>query len=472
MSQYITTIGLEVHCELSTNSKLFCSCKNEFGGEPNTHCCPVCSGHPGVLPVLNKRAVEYTVKAGLALGCRINRFSKWDRKNYYYPDLPKAFQTSQFDIPLCVGGEVRYKLNGKDRVVRLNRIHLEEDAGKLVHNGNVTEVDYNRGGVPLMEIVTEPDLISADDAVAFLEELRSVIRYCGVSECKMQEGNMRADVNLSLAKAGQPLGTRTETKNLNSFRSVRRAIESEQARQEEVLSSGGSISQETRHFDDNKGTSYAMRSKEDAMDYRYFPEPDLLPVVLTDKDVEDIKNTVPELRLSRSIRYENEYGLTDKDAEVLTAEPGIAELFDGTTRLGVPAKKVSNYILSEVLRKAKVEGSDDIVVGINAAQLAGILDLVAKNEINLVTSRDVLEKIWLTDMPAAAAVDALGIRQVNDEGEIEKIVLELIAANPGPAKQLREGNEKVMSFFVGQIMRATKGKCNPVIAGELLKKHI
>lgn len=470
MSDYIVTIGLEVHCELKTESKLFCSCVNKFGGEPNSHTCPICAGHPGVMPVLNKKAVEYTVKAGCAIGSRISRFSKWDRKNYFYPDLPKAWQTSQYDLPLCVGGEVKFDVGGEEKTVRLNRIHLEEDAGKLVHGAGFTAVDYNRCGVPLIECVTEPDIHSADEAVAFLEELAGIFRYCGISDCKMQEGSIRADVNLSLSRPGEPLGTRTETKNLNSFRSVRRAIEAEIARQTEVLESGGKVVQETRHFDDASGTGYGMRSKEDAQDYRYFPEPDLMPVVLSDADIDAIAAALPELKRARRARYTSELGLSDYDADVLTSDPAVADLFDETVKLGAVAKKAANYIMSEIMRKGKTEGEDGVTVGVTGAQLSDILSLVEKGEINLVASKDVLDKIWQTDMSASEAVDKLGLRQNNDAGEIEKLVRDIIAANPGPADDFRKGNEKVLSFFVGQLMKATKGKTNPKIAGDLVRK--
>ena len=470
MSEYIPTIGLEVHCELKTETKLFCSCRNTFGSEPNTNTCPVCAGHPGVLPVLNRKAVEYTVKAGCAIGCRISRYSKWDRKNYFYPDLPKAWQTSQYDLPLCMGGEVKITVGGEEKTVRLNRIHLEEDAGKLVHGAGATAVDYNRCGVPLMECVTEPDMHSADEAVAFLEELASIFRYAGVSDCRMQEGSIRADVNLSMSRPGEPLGTRTETKNLNSFRSVRRAIEAEIRRQTEVLESGGKVEQETRRFDDATGEGYAMRSKEDAQDYRYFPEPDLMPVVLGDDDVERIRATLPELARERRSRYTGTLGLSDYDAAQLTADPAVADLFDGAVKAGANAKKAANYVMSEIMRKGKTAGEDGIVVGISGAQLAELLALVDKGEINLVSSRDVLDKIWQTDMSASAAVDALGLRQNNDAGEIEKLVRDIVAANPGPAADYRGGNEKVLSFFVGQLMKATKGKTNPKIAGDLIRK--
>ncbi len=470
MSGYVPTIGLEVHCELKTETKLFCSCRNKFGSEPNTNTCPVCAGHPGVLPVLNRKAVEYTVRAGCAIGCKISRYSKWDRKNYFYPDLPKAWQTSQYDLPLCTGGEVKITVGGEEKTVRLNRIHLEEDAGKLVHGAGGTAVDYNRCGVPLMECVTEPDMHSADEAVAFLEELASVFRFAGVSDCRMQEGSIRADVNLSMSRPGEPLGTRTETKNLNSFRSVRRAIEAEIRRQTEVLESGGKVVQETRRFDDATGEGYGMRGKEDAQDYRYFPEPDLMPVVLSDDDVGRIRASLPELARDRRKRYTERLGLPAYDAEQLTCDPAVAELFDGAVNAGANAKKAANYVMSEIMRKGKTAGEDGIIVGISGTQLAELLALVDKGEINLVSSRDVLDRIWLTDETPSAAVDALGLRQNNDEGEIEKLVRDIVAANPGPADDFRKGNEKVLSFFVGQLMKATKGKTNPKIAGELVRK--
>lgn len=470
MSDYIVTIGLEVHCELKTKSKLFCSCPNEFGGEPNSHTCPICSGHPGVMPVINGKAVEYTVKAGCAIGSSISKYSKWDRKNYFYPDLPKAWQTSQYDLPLCIGGQVKIDVDGEEKTIRLNRIHLEEDAGKLVHDGKTTAVDYNRCGVPLIECVTEPDIHSADEAVAFIEELTSIFRYAGISDCKMQEGSIRADVNLSLSKPGEPLGTRTETKNLNSLRSVKRAIEAEIARQMEVLESGGKIVQETRHFDDATGTGYGMRSKEDAQDYRYFPEPDLMPVVLSDETIEKIRASLPEMRRERRARYTKEYNLSDYDAEQLTTDPFVADLFEGAVKMGAVPKKAANYVMSEIMRKGKTEGEDGITVGISGDQLYDILTLVEKGEINLVASKDVLDYIWLTDKKAAEAVEKLGLKQNNNTEEIEQLVRQIIAENPGPANDYRNGNEKVLSFFVGRLMKATKGKTNPKIAGELVQK--
>lgn len=467
--EYVTTIGLEIHCELKTATKIFCGCPNVFGGEPNTHCCPVCSGYPGVLPVLNRTAVEYTALAGLALGCKVNIYSKWDRKNYFYPDLPKAWQTSQYDLPIVGPGTVEYRVNGETRTVRINRIHLEEDAGKLVHEGGVTKVDYNRCGVPLMEIVTEPDIHSAEEAVAFLDELKSRMKYIGVSDVKMQEGSLRCDVNLSVAPAGQ-LGTRTETKNLNSFRAVSRSIAYEAARQIEVLENGGTIEQETRRWDDAAGEGYPMRSKEDAHDYRYFPEPDLLPVIMSPVTVDRLREKLPRLRHERIAQYVEAYKLSAYDADILTADRAVADLFDGAVALGAQPKKASNYIMSEILRKGKTEGSEDVTVGVTPEQLHAILALVDDGTVSLAATRDVLDRIWLTDESPAAAVDALGLKQNNDSGELEAVLQKIIADNPKVVADYKSGNPKVAAFFVGQAMKATKGKANPKLINELLSK--
>lgn len=471
MSEFITTIGLEIHAELKTETKIFCSCPNVFGGEPNTHCCPICSGFPGVMPVLNKKAVEYTVKAGLAMGCEISRYCKWDRKNYFYPDLPKAWQTSQYDLPLVKTGVIEFKVNGEPKRVRINRIHLEEDAGKLIHENGVTRVDYNRCGVPLMEIVTEPDLHSAEETVAFLEELKSILKYTGVSDVKMQEGSLRCDVNLSVAREGEPLGTRTETKNLNSFRAVMRAINFERERQIDVLESGGVIDQETRRWDDLKGEGYAMRSKEDAQDYRYFPEPDLMPVVLSDEDIERIGSTIPMLKSERISKYVGEYGLPQYDAEILTVDKDVADLFDGAVAIGANPKKASNFIMGDVLRLSKEEGSEELNIGINPTQLCDMLRLVEGGAISLsAVQKELLPKIWKTDENAEALMDKLGLKQSNDVGEIEAIVKKIMEDNPKVVNDYRSGNTKVISFFVGQTMKATKGKCNPKIVNETLNK--
>lgn len=464
------TIGCEVHAELKTNTKLFCGCINEFGGAPNTHCCPVCSGFPGVLPVLNRKAVEYTVRAGLALGCEINRFSKWDRKNYFYPDLPKAWQTSQYDLPLCVGGYVEFPFDGQTKRVRLNRIHLEEDAGKLVHDGGVSLVDYNRCGVPLIEIVTEPDMHSAEEVVAFLTALKSILKYTGVSDVKMQEGSLRYDVNLSVAEDGAPLGTRTETKNLNSFRSVARAIAFETRRQIDVIESGGTVEQETRRFDDNKGVGYAMRSKEDAHDYRYFPEPDLPPVTFTDAQLDGIKAEIPTLPAARVKTYTEKYGLPAYDAEVLTADKDVADLFERVVENGIEPKKASNFIMSETLRLAKSSGSDDVELKVTAEQLYAILKMSADGELNNLAAKSLLAEVWGSDADPRETARRLNLVQSNDAGAIKQIFDGVIAANPKQTADFLAGNDKLRGYFVGQVMRAAGGKANPKIINDLLDK--
>ena len=466
------TIGCEVHCELKTETKLFCGCKNEFGGDANTHCCPVCSGFPGTLPALNRKAVEFAVKAGLALHCKISEFSKWDRKNYFYPDLPKAWQTSQYDLPLCIGGYVEFELDGEKKRVRLNRIHLEEDAGKLVHDGGISRVDYNRCGVPLIEIVTEPDMHSAEEVVAFLTELKSMLKYTGVSDVEMQEGSLRCDVNLSVSESenGEKLGTRTETKNLNSFRSVARSIAFETRRQIDLLESGGAVEQETRRFDDNKGIGYAMRSKEDAHDYRYFPEPDLLPVVMSAADIKRIADTIPELKDARIARYTEKLGLPDYDARVLTEDKDVSDLFDGVVKLGADAKKASNFIMSEVLRLAKSQSSEDVELKVSAEQLAEILKMSAADELNNLAAKQLLSFVWGTnDAPRAIAAEK-GLLQSNDEGEIKAVFDRVVADNPKQTADFIAGNDKLRGYFVGQIMRASGGKANPKIINSLLDK--
>ena len=466
------TIGCEVHCELKTETKLFCGCKNEFGGDANTHCCPVCSGFPGTLPALNRKAVEFAVKAGLALHCKISEFSKWDRKNYFYPDLPKAWQTSQYDLPLCIGGYVEFELDGEKKRVRLNRIHLEEDAGKLVHDGGISRVDYNRCGVPLIEIVTEPDMHSAEEVVAFLTELKSVLKYTGVSDVKMQEGSLRCDVNLSVSESenGEKLGTRTETKNLNSFRSVARSIAFETRRQIDLLESGGAVEQETRRFDDNKGIGYAMRSKEDAHDYRYFPEPDLLPVVMSAADIKRIADTIPELKDARIARYTEKLGLPDYDARVLTEDKDVSDLFDGVVKLGADAKKASNFIMSEVLRLAKSQSSEDVELNVSAEQLAEILKMSAADELNNLAAKQLLSFVWGTNAAPRAVAAEKGLLQSNDEGEIKAVFDRVVADNPKQTADFIAGNDKLRGYFVGQIMRASGGKANPKIINSLLDK--
>ena len=473
--EFETVIGLEVHSELNTDSKIFCTCKNQFGGEPNTHCCPICSGHPGVLPVLNKKAVEYTIKAGLALDCDILKFSKFDRKNYYYPDLPKAWQTSQYDLPICKNGKLEFTIDGKKKTVRINRIHLEEDAGKLIHSqwGSGTLVDYNRCGVPLIEIVTEPDINSPEEAIAFLENIKNVLKFTGVSDCKMEQGSLRCDVNLSLKEKGSAkLGIRTEMKNVNSFKAAYKAMQYELKRQTEVLSSGGVVTQETRRWDDENGKSYPMRNKEDAHDYRYFPEPDLVPLVFTDEYIQDIKNTLPELPASRRKRYTEEYELPQYDTEVLTADKEIADFFDECCKIYDNKKALSNWIMGDIMRKLKENENGDIVIPISSDNFIKLLKLYDSKVISQNSAKNVFEKIWENNENPEIIVDKLGLKQISDENELLKLVKDIINNNPTPVQDYKSGNKKAIAFFVGQIMKATKGKANPQKVNELLKKEL
>lgn len=473
--EFEIVIGLEVHSELNTESKIFCSCKNEFGGEPNTHCCPICSGHPGVLPVLNKKAVQYTVKAGLAFDCKILKFSKFDRKNYYYPDLPKAFQTSQYDLPICKDGRLNFIHNGEEKSVRINRIHLEEDAGKLIHSewGSGTLVDYNRCGVPLIEIVTEPDIRSPEEAISFLENIKNVLKYTQVSDCKMEEGSLRCDVNLSLMpKGSDKYGTRTEMKNVNSFKAAYKAMHYEIKRQTEILMTGGKVLQETRRWDDAKGKSFSMRSKEDAQDYRYFPEPDLVPLAFTEEYIQNVKDSLPELPAKRMQRYIKDYGLPQYDAEVLTADMEISDFFDECSKIYDNKKSLSNWIMGDVMKKLKENESDDILIPIKSENFVKLLKLYDDKVISQNASKIVFEKIWEKDCDPEKIVDELGLKQISDTNELLNMVKEIIANNPQPVADFKSGNKKALAFFVGQIMKASKGKANPQVINELLIKEL
>lgn len=472
---YEIVIGLEVHSELKTKSKVFCSCENGFGGKPNTRCCPICSGHPGTLPVLNRTAVDYTVKAGLALNCEIETFSKFDRKNYYYPDLPKAYQISQFPLPLCKNGRLDFAVEGVKKSVRINRIHLEEDAGKLVHSewGEGTLVDYNRCGVPLIEIVTEPDMRSPEEALAFLETLKSILKYTGVSDCKMEQGSIRCDVNLSLRKPGaKEFGVRSEMKNVNSFKAAYRAMVYEAKRQAEILDRGGVVEQETRRWDDAKGKSFVMRTKEDAHDYRYFPEPDLVPVVLAPERVEEIRAELPELPAARKARYETEFGLPAYDAEVLTADRGLADFFEETVALYDKPKTVSNWMMGEVLRKCKETESEEFSVPFAAKHFAKLLEIYEKQVVNQAGAKKIFEMLWVKNEDPEEIVEREGLRQVDDSDAIRKAILEIIAANPRPVADYKAGNKKAVAFFVGQVMKATKGKANPQTVNKILAEEL
>ncbi|MBQ3226860.1 MAG: Asp-tRNA(Asn)/Glu-tRNA(Gln) amidotransferase subunit GatB [Clostridia bacterium] len=473
--KYETVIGLEVHAELSTKTKIFCSCKNEFGGEPNTRCCPVCTGMPGTLPVLNKAVVDYAIKAGLATNCSITKYGKQDRKNYFYPDLPKAYQISQFDLPLCQNGYIDIEVDGETRRIGITRIHIEEDAGKLIHDdyGNESMADYNRCGVPLIEIVSEPDMRSPEEARIYLETLKSILEYTEVSDCKMQEGSLRCDVNLSLRPVGQKeFGTRCEMKNVNSFRAAVRAMEYEQKRQAEILDAGGVVEQETRRWDDVKGISTPMRSKEDAQDYRYFPEPDLVPIVVSDEWVEEIRSTIPELPEQRKARYIGEYGLPEYDAFILTSSKKMADFFDGAVADGATPKAVSNWLMgdiSKILNDKELEPAD---IPFTPAQLAKMIALIEKGTISNSAAKKVLDAMFAEPADPEALVEKLGLAQVSDEGAILTMINDVLSQNPQSIADYKAGKDKAMGFLVGQVMRVSKGKANPQMINKLLKEAL
>ena len=469
---YKVVIGLEVHSELKTETKCFCSCENKFGGEPNTRCCPVCTAMPGALPVLNRKAVEYAIKAGLSVGCRINEYSVFERKNYFYPDLAKAYQISQLEYPLCVGGHVDIEVDGKKKTIRLNRIHLEEDAGKLIHSPNGTMVDYNRGGVPLIEIVSEADIESAEEAVAYLQKLRATLLYLGVSDCKMQEGSLRCDVNLSLHKEGEPWGTRTEMKNLNSFRAVYRAIKYEAKRQEEELEAGREIIQETRRWDDNLGKNYAMRSKEDAQDYRYFPDPDIVPIIVRKDYIEKIQKDLPKLAYQRAEEYVKNLGLTQQDAALLTNEKYVSDYFEAVIKEFNEPKFVCNWILSEVFKKLNTLEQEEIEILISPKNMAKLLKLYHSQTIGQSVARKLLDDLWGTNADPEAIVKEKGLAQNNDTKGLEEIIKKIMESNPKAVQELKAGNQKTMAFFVGQAMKATSGKANPKLVNEIVNKLI
>ena len=473
MKNYETVIGLEVHVELATKTKIFCACSTEFGGAPNTHTCPVCTGQPGSLPVLNKQVVEYAVAVGLATNCTITQYSKFDRKNYFYPDNPQNYQISQLYLPICRKGHVEIETESGKKNVRIHEIHMEEDAGKLVHDEweDVSIVDYTRSGVPLIEIVSEPDMRSAEEVIAYLETLRQTIQYLGASDCKLNEGSMRADVNISVREVGSPkFGTRTEMKNLNSFKAIAHAIEGERERQIELLEMGRKVVQETRRWDDNKESSHAMRSKEDAQDYRYFPEPDLVPIVVSDEWIAEIKKKQPELRPQRLARYEKEYDIPEYDAKILTESKHMADVFEATTKICNKPKKVSNWLMGETMRLLKEKDMDPENISFSPLNLAKLIELVDAGTINSSVAKDVFEKIFADDIDPEKYVEDKGLKSKNDEGELKATIQGILDANPQSVADYRSGKEKALAFLVGQTMRATKGKANPAIVNKILKE--
>ncbi len=471
--QYETVIGLEVHVELATKTKIFCGCSTAFGGEPNTHTCPVCTGMPGSLPVLNKQVLEYAVAVGLATNCNITRYCKFDRKNYFYPDNPQNYQISQLYLPICRDGKVEIETEAGKKFVGIHEIHMEEDAGKLIHDEweDCSLVDYNRSGVPLIEIVSEPDMRSADEVIAYLEKLRMTIQYLGASDCKLQEGSMRADVNLSIREVGaKEFGTRTEMKNLNSFKAIARAIEGETERQIDLIESGEKVIQETRRWDDNKGESYAMRSKEDAQDYRYFPDPDLVPISLTEEYLEEIRKRQPEFREAKMLRYKEEFDLPEYDIDIITASKHMADLFEATVALGGQPKKVSNWLMVETLRLLKENGLDAEDIRFSPENLSKLIRMTDAKEINSSVAKEVFEAMFKENVDPEAYVEEKGLKTVNDEGALRKTVEQVIAENPQSVEDYRNGKEKAIGFLVGQTMKAMKGKADPGMVNKLLKE--
>ena len=468
-NDYEVVIGLEVHAELSTKTKIFCSCPTEFGAAPNTHVCPVCMAMPGTLPVLNEKVVEYAVKAGLATNCEISRNSKNDRKNYYYPDLPKSYQISQFDKPLCEHGYVEIDTPNGKKKIRLLRIHIEEDAGKLNHDdfGGGSLVDLNRAGVPLIEMVSEPDLRSAEEVEAYMRKLKSILEYIEVSDCKMQEGSLRADVNVSVHKPGEPFGTRTEMKNMNSFRSIVRAIEYEVERQIDVLEDGGKIEQETLRWDDVSGKTFQMRDKEDAQDYRYFPDPDLVAIKLSEEYIENIKKTLPELPESRKERYLKEYELSEKDAKLITASKYLSDLFEKAIEVCHNPKAVCNWIISDISRILNETEMEPIAIPFDANQLGKLVVLIDKGTISSSIGKKVLVELFENPRDPEEIIKEKGWIQISDEGAIKEVVMKILEANPQSVADFKAGKDRALGFLVGQAMKETKGKANPKMLNEM-----
>ena len=475
-NDYEMVMGLEVHAELSTKTKIFCSCPTEFGGEPNTHTCPICMAMPGTLPVLNEKVVEYAVKAGLATNCEISRDSKNDRKNYFYPDLPKSYQISQFDKPLCEHGYIEIEDDeGNPKKIRLTRIHIEEDAGKLNHNefGGGSLVDLNRSGVPLIERVSEPDLRSSGEAERYLKKLKSILEYIEVSDCKMQEGSLRADVNVSVRKKGSDkLGTRTEMKNMNSFKAITRAIEYEAERQADVIEDGGKIDQETLRWDDVSGKTFPMRDKEDAQDYRYFPDPDLVAIRLSEEYIENIKNNLPELPESRKARYMDEFKLSEKDSNLLTASKYLSNLFEEAEEICKNAKAVANWILSDISRILNEKEMEAEEIPFTGKELAKLVELIEKGTISSAIGKKVITELFENPKDPEEIIKEKGWIQISDEGAIKEVVIKVLENNPQSVADYKAGKDKALGFLVGQAMKETKGKANPQMLNKMFLEEL
>lgn len=474
-NEYEVIIGLEVHAELSTKTKIFCNCKTAFGGAPNIQTCPICMAMPGTLPVLNEKVVEYAVKAGLATNCKISRDSKNDRKNYFYPDLPKAYQISQFDKPLCYEGYIEIDNSDGKKKIGLTRIHIEEDSGKLNHDelGGGTLVDLNRAGVPLIEIVSEPDLRSPEEVEQYLKKLKSILEYIEVSDCKMQEGSLRADVNVSVRKIGEnKFGTRTEMKNMNSFRSITRAIEYETQRQIDVIENGGKIYQETLRWDDVSGKTFSMRDKEDAQDYRYFPDPDLVAIKLSEQYIENIKNNLPELPESRKKRYLEEYKLSEKDAKLITSSKYLSNLFEEASKISGNSKAVNNWIISDISRILNETETDPIEIPFDSKQLAKLVILIDKGTISSSIGKKVLEELFKNPRDPEKIIEEKGWVQISDESAIKEVVNKILETNPQSIVDYKAGKDRALGFLVGQAMKETKGKANPQMLNKMFLEEL
>ncbi|MEJ6951397.1 Asp-tRNA(Asn)/Glu-tRNA(Gln) amidotransferase subunit GatB [Natronospora cellulosivora (SeqCode)] len=477
-TKYETVIGLEVHAQLATDSKIFCNCSTEFGADPNMHTCPVCLGLPGTLPVLNKKVVDYAIMAGLATNCTIANYSKFDRKNYFYPDLPKAYQISQFDLPICREGYIEVELEDGIKKIGITRIHMEEDAGKLIHEGSIDKssgslVDYNRTGVPLIEIVSEPDMRTPAEARQYLTQLKKILEYIAVSDCNMDEGSLRCDANVSIRPEGQKeFGTRAELKNMNSFKAVEKAIEYEVERQKEVIEKGGQVVQETRTWDDSLNKTISMRGKEQAHDYRYFPEPDLVPLEIDSEWVESLKNQLPELPKEKKERFVEEYGIPEYDAGVLTDSLALASFFEECVESYDNAKAVSNWIMGDFLRLVKEENLEIEEVKITGALLAKMLQLMDKGVISSKIAKTIFEEMFKTGKDPEKIVEEKGLKQISDEGKLEEIVEKILADNPDAVEDIRNGKDRAIGFLVGQVMKETRGKANPGMVNKLIKSKV
>ena len=470
---YIPVIGLEVHTQLKTNTKIFCGCKNEFGAKANTLVCPVCLGLPGSLPVLNEKVIEYVIKAGLACHCSIAKISKQDRKNYFYPDLPKAYQISQFDQPVCQDGYVEITLDGQEKKIGVTRIHIEEDAGKLIHEekGEYSFVDYNRTGVPLAEIVSEPDMHSPEEAYEYLKEIKAILEYLEISDCNMQEGSLRCDANVSIMPEGaKEFGTKAEIKNMNSFKGVQKAVEYEINRQIKVVEAGQKVVQETRLWDVDREVTVSMRSKEEAHDYRYFPEPDILTIFI--EDTQSIEKSLPELPRARRKRFIEEYQIPAYDAGVLTADKALADYYEQTVGFFNKPKVVSNWVMGELLKQLKQANLSISQSRISAEDLADLLKKIDSGIISQQNAKDVFEEIFSTGKRAEEIIKEKGLEQINDESEIENLIKEIIEQNPKSVEEYKQGKKKALGFLIGQVMYKTKGKANPKIVNQILIKRM